>query len=79
MPRSPMTHRDAPDRVTEKLDRLGNRITAAEREKIETAIAKRVPRPTAAEYKDIARKSAQLLGWSWITDEQRAALQGEAE
>ena len=43
------------------------------------AIAIVVPRPTAAEYKDIARKGAATLGWEWITDKQRAALQDEAE
>ena len=67
------------DGVSEALDRLSNRITEAERKKIEAAIAAKVPRPTAADYKDIARKSAQLLGWSWITDRQRAALLDEAE
>jgi hypothetical protein len=43
------------------------------------AIAEKVPRPTPAEYKDIARDCAQSVGWKWITDKQRAALQDEAE
>ncbi len=67
------------DRISETLDQLANRINADERKKIEVAIAIVVPRPTAAEYKDIARKGAATLGWEWITDKQRAALQDEAE
>ena len=33
----------------------------AKREQIEAEIAKRIPRPTPAEYKDIAGRCAQLL------------------
>jgi hypothetical protein len=67
------------DHISERLDRLGNQITAANREQIEVAIAKKLPRPTPAQYKDIARNSAQSLGWEWISNKQRAALQDEAE
>ena len=71
------------DQVSETLDWLGikammpgeRRLTAEEREKIEAAIAMKVPRPTAAEYKDNARKRVQLGGgWNGLTDRQRAAL-----
>jgi hypothetical protein len=65
------------DRVTARLNQLGNRVT--DRAKIEAAIAEKVPRPTLEEYKAIARKGVQLLGWEWITDQQRAALADEAE
>jgi hypothetical protein len=32
-----------------------------------------------AQYKDVARDSARLLGWEWLTEPQRAALQDEAK
>jgi ClpX C4-type zinc finger len=67
------------DHICDRLDQLGNQITAADRKQIETAIAAKLPRPTPAQYKDIARHSAQLLGWKWITAKQKAALQDEAE
>jgi hypothetical protein len=67
------------DHISERLDRLSNQITPEDREKIEAAIALKVQRPTAAEYKEVARDCAQLLGWKWISDKQRAALHDEAE
>ena len=67
------------DHISERLDRLGNQITPDDREKIEAAIALKVQRPSAAEYKEIARRGVQLLGWEWITDKQRTALQDEAK
>jgi hypothetical protein len=67
------------DRVTVCLDRLGKKITAESRAKIEAAIAEKVPRPTPAQYKDIARSAAETLGWKFITRQQRAALRDEAE
>jgi hypothetical protein len=67
------------DEASEKLDRLGNRITPADRERIEAAIAEKVPRPTRDEYMDQARRSAQSIGWEWLSKGQRAALQDEAE
>jgi hypothetical protein len=50
------------DSITDRLDRLGNRITPADRQKIEAAVAEKVPRPTPVEYKEIARRSAQIIG-----------------
>jgi len=67
------------DAVSARLDDLGNRITAADRERIEAAIAEKVPRPTVAEYKDEARRSVQEYGWKWLTERHRAVLQDEAE
>jgi hypothetical protein len=67
------------DHISERLDQLGNQITAADRKQIEAAIAAKLPRPTPAEYKDIARNNAQLIGWEWITTKQKAALHDEAE
>jgi hypothetical protein len=65
------------DRVADRLDNLGNRIT--NREQIEIAIARKVPRPSADEYKEAARNNAVAIGWEWITDRQKAALKDEAE
>ena len=66
------------DAVSARLDQLGNQIVAADRKRIEAAIAEKVPRPTPAEYKDIARNTAQKFGWKHITERQRAALKDEA-
>jgi hypothetical protein len=41
------------DRISARLDALGNRITPADRNKIEAVIADKVSRPTPAQYKDI--------------------------
>jgi hypothetical protein len=65
--------------VPKRLDQLGNRITAAERKQIEAAIAKKLPRPTPTEYKDIARNTAQKYGWDLLSEKQQATLQDEAE
>jgi hypothetical protein len=43
------------DHVKERLDRLGKRISPEDRKKIEAAIAKKVPRPTKAEYRRCVR------------------------
>jgi hypothetical protein len=67
------------DDITEHLDRLNNQITAADREKIEATIAKKVPRPSPPEYKDSARQTAKLIGWEYLTERQRAVLKDEAE
>jgi hypothetical protein len=32
-----------------------------------------------AQYKKIARHSAKMIGWEWLTDKQQAALKDEAE
>jgi hypothetical protein len=65
--------------ISARLDRLGKQITPADRHKIEATIAEKVPRPTAAEYKDSARRRAQVLGWKWLTDKERTLLRDEAE
>jgi ClpX C4-type zinc finger len=67
------------DHICGRLNQLGNQITAADRKQIEAAIAEKVQRPTSAEYKDIARGSAQRFGWKYLTEQQRTALQDEAE
>lgn len=67
------------DQISARLDALGNQMTTADREKIEAAIAEKVPRPTPDQYKDAARSSARFLGWKWLTEPQRVALQYEAE
>jgi hypothetical protein len=65
------------DQIVDRLNKLGNRIT--DREQIETAIAKKVPRPSAAEYKEAARNRAEKVGWEELTDRQKAVLEDEAE
>jgi hypothetical protein len=67
------------DRVSGRLNSLDNRITPDDRKKIEAAIAERVPRPKPDEYKEIARRSVQILGWEWVADHFRAALADEAD
>jgi hypothetical protein len=67
------------DRVARALDRLGNQVSDDDRAQIEVEIALKVPRPSLAEYKDIARDSARRLGWDFLTEAQQAALQREAE
>jgi hypothetical protein len=66
------------DGVIERLERLGNQITADDRQRIEVQVANKVPRPTPDEYKAEARRSAQMWGWKYLTEPQRAALQDEA-
>src|SRR5262245_23010813 len=46
------------DGVTATFDRLGNRVTPADRKRFEAAIADRVPRPSAAAYRTAARRVA---------------------
>jgi X-X-X-Leu-X-X-Gly heptad repeat protein len=65
------------DDITARLDRLKNKIE--HREKIEAAINKKVPRPTPEQYKDHARDRARLLGWDYLGERERAALQDEAD
>jgi hypothetical protein len=67
------------DHIDDRLDRLGNQITTDDRTKIEATLAERVPRPTAAEYKNSAREAVELLGWEWLSEKRRAALEDERE
>jgi hypothetical protein len=62
------------DRITKKLDQL----QPANREKIEKAIAKKLPRPTLEHYKEAARDRVAIVGWDYITDQERLCLQDEA-
>jgi hypothetical protein len=54
------------DRVLDCLD--GLKIDAADRKKIEAAIAGRLPRPTASQYRKSAKRRAELLGDEYLTD-----------
>src|SRR4051812_20823361 len=67
------------DRVARSLERLGNQVSGDDRAQLELEIALKVPRPSRAEYRDIARDSARRLGWDFLTEAQQAALQDEAE
>ena len=67
------------DRVTRALDRLGDQVSDDDRAQIEAAIAVKVPRPSLAEYRDIARDSARKLGWDFLTEAQQAVLRDEAK
>jgi len=49
------------DAVKEQLDRLGKRVTPEERRSIETAIAKKVPRPTKTQYRRCVRDRDALF------------------
>jgi hypothetical protein len=51
------------DEIAERLDKLGDRITLADRKKIEAAVAAKLPRPTAAERRNARRQSARNLKW----------------
>jgi len=51
------------DRVTQRLDRLRNRILPEDRRRIEAAVAQRVPRPTKAQYARCVRdRNSWLAG-----------------
>jgi hypothetical protein len=65
--------------VDERLKRLSNRITQADRERIEAAVAARVPRPTPEEEKEAARGKARDLGWKYLSEEHQALLADEKE
>jgi hypothetical protein len=45
------------DHISERLDQLANQMTTATRERIEAAVANKVPRPTVAQYKAVARRN----------------------
>jgi len=67
------------DHISERLDQLANQMTTATRERIEAAVANKVPRPTVAQYKAVARRNARMLGWKYLSKQQQAALADEAE
>jgi hypothetical protein len=54
--------------ISERLDKLGDRIT--DRDKVEAAVAMKLPKPTAAERRNARRRKARAR--KWFAD--RAAL-----
>jgi hypothetical protein len=48
--------------VMQRLDGLANRVSKDDRERIEAAVGKKVPRPTAAEYEEIVRNMRSIHG-----------------
>jgi hypothetical protein len=50
--------------VTKKLDRLGNRVSADDRRKIEAALAKQVPPVTAEQMTALEQQKQKPLTWS---------------
>jgi hypothetical protein len=67
------------DSVTAAFDELGDTVPPADRERFETDIADRVPRPSADAYKDAARQTAQRYGWESLSTGFKAVLADEAE
>ena len=59
--------------VTERLDKLSDRITPEERLRIESAIAERVPLPTGAEFKQTVEDAAGA--WSDSPVDQQRVLE----
>jgi hypothetical protein len=60
--------------IDNRLDRLGNQITKAERKRIEAVIATKVPRLSRRQYTAIARRNAKKFGPQYLSPKQRAAL-----
>ena len=67
------------DGIAAGFDKLGKKVSAADRKNLEAVIAAKVPRPSAEEYKTAARKSAESIGWKYLTDEFKAVLADEAD
>ena len=67
------------DSVNAAFDRLGNQVTADDRQRFEKVIAARVPRPSPSAYKKAARQVAQRWGWTDLTDGFKAVLADEAD
>jgi hypothetical protein len=61
------------DEVTERLDKLGNRLSPEERQSIESAVAKRVALPTPAEFKQTTENAAAL--WAGFPADQQRVLE----
>jgi hypothetical protein len=62
------------NRVAERLDKLGNRITADERARIEAAIAQKVPMLTQDQKIAVIRRRLETLGEEEVTKEERELL-----
>jgi hypothetical protein len=54
--------------VLDGLDRLHNRMSIADRRKIEAAIALKVPRLTREEHEACIADTAQILGRDWVSE-----------
>jgi hypothetical protein len=54
--------------VLDGLDRLHNRMSIADRRKIEAAIALKVPRLTREEHEASIADTAQILGRDWVSE-----------
>jgi hypothetical protein len=65
--------------VDKKIRLLNNRISDADRDRIQAAIAAKVPRPTPDEHKAAKRNKALILGWDYLTPEEQALLADEEE
>jgi hypothetical protein len=50
------------DEATQRLDRVGDRMSSQDRKRIEAAVAQKVPRPTKAQYERCRRERDELLG-----------------
>jgi hypothetical protein len=63
------------ERASARLDRLGNQVSAADREHVEASLEDRVRRPLAAEYLKAAQLAAIMLnGAHYLSAEAQAAL-----
>jgi hypothetical protein len=68
------------DDVTDRLDRLGNRLTADDRERIEQTIAAKAgPRPSPEDYLECARYRGKSYGWEYLSAKKKARLGDEEE
>ena len=67
------------DSVNAAFHKLGNQVTADDRQRFEKAIAARVPRPLPAAYEKAARQTAQRLGWTRLSNGFKAVLADEAD
>jgi hypothetical protein len=68
------------DHITDQFDKLGKKISPADRKRLEKAIAAKVPRPTAKQYKDTARETVRTLGWGkFLHKGFKAVLADEAD
>ena len=51
------------EEIGDRLDELGGKITAIDRQKIEAAVAMKLPKPTAAERRNARRRNARNRKW----------------
>jgi hypothetical protein len=55
------------DDITAAFDKLSKKVKPEDRKRFESALAVKMPRPSAEEYKGAARNSAQSFGWKFPT------------